>query len=108
MQNELKKQTAIKVQNAAGNRYRTLLFYESICKRLAWFLLITGLIVGVIYVIQLVDNNANWEAVLVFAVCWFIGCGLSWLSLMVTANLIKAFVDIAVNSFVSTELQKFD
>jgi len=107
VQNELKKQIALNVQRAAGERYSTLLFYESLCKFLAWFTLIFGIIIGVVIVVRMAEYS-RVEETLVTAVVWIVSCGLSWLSLMVTANMIRAFVDIAVNSFVSVELQKLD
>ena len=107
MQNQLKKQIALDVQKAAGDRYSTLLFYESLCKFLAWFTLIVGILIGVVVVVQMAAYSREVET-LVTGCVWFVSCALSWLSLMVTANIIRAFVDIAVNSFVSVELQKFD
>ncbi|MCS5629781.1 MAG: hypothetical protein NZ744_03045 [Pirellulaceae bacterium] len=107
MQNELKAKIALNVQRAAGERYSTLLFYESLCKFLAWFTLILGIIVGVFVVFQMAEYS-RVEETLVTAFVWIVSCGLSWLSLMVSANMIRAFVDIAVNSFVSVELQKLD
>ncbi|HIL96415.1 MAG TPA: hypothetical protein EYG51_10915 [Pseudomonadales bacterium] len=107
MQNELKAKIALKVQRAAGERYSTLLFYESLCKFLAWFTLIVGILVGVVVVVQMA-NYAREVETLITGCAWFVSCALSWLSLMVSANMIRAFVDIAVNSFVSVELQKLD
>lgn len=106
MQNQTKKEIALKVQEAAGERYATLLFYESVCKFFAWFTLIVG---GIFSVIVLINVTANGnEEQIPMLIGFAIGTVLSWLSLMVTANLIRAFVDIAVNSFVSAELHKFD
>jgi len=106
VQDQTKKQIALKVQKAAGDRYATLLFYESFCKFFAWFTLIIGGIFS-LFVFSRVMRYGG-EEYIPLLIGTGIGCVLSWLSLMVTANMIRAFVDIAVNSFVSVELQKLD
>lgn len=106
MQNQTKKQIALKVQKAAGDRYATLLFYESVCKFFAWFTIIVGGIFSIILLVNIIhDSEDEYIPMLIGSLT---GSVVSFFSLMVTANMIKAFVDIAVNSFISVELQKFD
>jgi|TARA_B100000686_G_C16740311_1_gene946189 hypothetical protein len=106
MQNQTKKQLALKVQEAAGDRYATLLRYESVCKFLAWFTMIVGFICSIIFMVNAISHGRG--EYFPMAIGSLIGSVFSFFSLMVTANMIRAFVDIAVNSFVSVELQKFD
>lgn len=107
MRNAQKHAHSLTVQQAAAARYVTLLRYETFCKVLAWLTLGLGGFLGIIMTVNMAAV-AQEEETFVFAVSWFFGCGFSWFGLMVTANMIKAFVDIAINSFISIELQKID
>ena len=107
MRNAQKHAHSLTVQQAAAARYVTLLRYETFCKVLAWMALGLGGVLGVVMSVNM-GQVAPVEETVVVAVSWFFGCGCCWLSLMVTANMIKAFVDLAINSFISIELQKMD
>lgn len=90
-------------REAAGSRYETAIFYSECCHFFATLTLFLGGFAFVASVIGSVHLENGW--VFGYGLGFLIGCFLNFIALKVTANLILAMVDIAVNSHLQVVLQ---
>ena len=93
-----------RVQAAAGERYKVLLYYSRLCSIAGAVVLIASIVAAVTSFITAITSRkfaliAESVMLLVQGVSLFVG-------LLVIGNIITAVVDIAVNSFIQVELAK--
>jgi hypothetical protein len=90
-------------RETAGSRYATAIFYSELCHFFATLTLSLGGIACFATVLWSVHLENGW--VFGYGLGFLIGCFLTFIALKVTANLILAMVDIAVNSHLQVILQ---
>lgn len=90
-------------RETAGSRYATAIFYSELCHFFAKLTLILGGIAVAATVFWSVRLESGW--VFGYGLGFLMCCFLNFIALKVTANLILAMVDIAVNSHLQVVLQ---
>ena len=93
------------LRQVAGNRYASLVFYQTLCHVFSWITLAVGGI-GFIISIWMTTAANNQSAVpFVYGLIALASGAWGFFMLKVTANLILAIVDVAVNSHLQVYLQ---
>ena len=90
------------LRQKAGDRYTSLLFYQSVCQVMATL----TLVVGILAVLASIGVTLQTEQLLSFGIglMVFFGCLWGYFIWKVIANLILAVTDMAVNSHLQVYL----
>ena len=94
------------LQQKAGNRYSTLIFYQKVCEVMAWVNLALGGMSFLVCIIIAVSGEESGAGMVVLGYGFLFLLGSVWAFFVckIVANFIKGFVDIAVNSHLQVYL----
>ena len=90
----------------AGSRYKMLVFYQELLHVMAWLNLGVCSVATIVMLIMAANRASLIFAG--YAILLLLAGIASFVSIKITANAIKAFVDIAVNSHLQVHLQSLD